>query len=137
VRAHGPIPFRGTQLLVKGQLVSIDQGNRTERVVIGLGAGRSDVQTHVQVFLDRAGDDQDIEQLDISAKGSRKPGAAETLGVGALAGDLVVSGAITVAGTVASESFGGTVEADARRTAGKVVDELEAFFDRQGWIASD
>jgi Domain of unknown function (DUF4410) len=41
----------GTQnaALIKGQLVSIDEGNRTERVIIGLGAGRSDVRTQVQV----------------------------------------------------------------------------------------
>ena len=42
----------GTQnaLLIKGQLVSIDEGNRTERVLVGLGAGRSDVRTHAQVY---------------------------------------------------------------------------------------
>ena len=41
----------GTQnaLLIKGQLVSIDEGNRTVRLIIGLGAGRSDVRAHVQV----------------------------------------------------------------------------------------
>lgn len=36
-------------LMVKGQLLSTDEGNRTERVVIGLGAGRTSVQANVQV----------------------------------------------------------------------------------------
>ncbi len=34
----------GETLLIKGQFVSINEGNRTERVVIGLGAGRTDVK---------------------------------------------------------------------------------------------
>jgi Domain of unknown function (DUF4410) len=48
--ASGPIPPTGTDLLILGQLVSIDQGNEAERVVIGLGAGRSDVEARVQVY---------------------------------------------------------------------------------------
>ena len=31
-------------LMIKGQLLSIDEGNRTERVAIGLGAGRTRVK---------------------------------------------------------------------------------------------
>ncbi len=39
-------------LEIRGQFVSLDQGNRTKRNVIGLGAGRSDVQTYVQVYME-------------------------------------------------------------------------------------
>ena len=35
---------------ITGQLVSIDEGDRTERIVIGLGADRSDVRVRVQVY---------------------------------------------------------------------------------------
>jgi len=40
----------GRLLMIKGQFVSIDEGNRTERVLIGLGAGRTGVQASVQVY---------------------------------------------------------------------------------------
>jgi len=48
-RASGPVPPVGTDLLIMGQLVSIDEGNAAERVIIGLGAGRSDAEAHAQV----------------------------------------------------------------------------------------
>jgi hypothetical protein len=133
-RASGSPPASGNNLLIEGQIVSIDQGNRTERIVIGLGAGRTDVETHVQLLMDRDGGSENLEQLDVSAKGSRKPGAAETLGVGAVAGNLVIAGAVTAGTTAVTETVGGTVEADAGRTAKKIVAELKPFFERQGWL---
>lgn len=36
--------------VISGQFASVDQGNQAERVAIGLGAGRSDVRVHAQVF---------------------------------------------------------------------------------------
>ena len=46
-RAAGPVPPTGIDVLILGQLVSIDEGNAAERMIIGLGAGRSDVEAHV------------------------------------------------------------------------------------------
>ena len=57
--------------------------------------------------------------------------------MGAIAGNLVVSAAVTAAGAVARETLGGTVEADAKRTAAKISKELKPFFERQGWISGD
>src|SRR5574341_284222 len=44
------ISYRGNIMRIEGQLLSIDEGNRTERTMIGLGAGRSEVDAHVQVY---------------------------------------------------------------------------------------
>src|SRR6202789_4386672 len=45
------VPPNGSNgLLVQGQIVSIDQGNRTRRILIGLGAGKSDVSADTQVY---------------------------------------------------------------------------------------
>ena len=49
-RGSGLPPGMATGLVISGQFVSVDQGNRTERVVLGLGAGRSDVRVRAQVF---------------------------------------------------------------------------------------
>ena len=121
-------------LLIEGQFLSIDEGNRTERVVIGLGAGRSEVQTHVQVYEAQRHAAGAPRGVLTDAKSGYKPGAAETMGMGAAAGTLAVSAAVTVAGTVASEALGVNVEADARRTASEVAEKLQAYFTRQGWI---
>jgi len=134
--ATGDVPApSGPTLAITGQFLSIDEGNRAERMVIGLGAGHSDVRTAVQVSEAFADGRRLIEQFDIDAKSGRKPGAAETMGVGAAAGHLAASAAITAAGSVASEAFGDNVDADAERTAAKIASVLQALFQRQGWIA--
>jgi hypothetical protein len=121
-------------VLIEGQFVSIDQGNSTERNVIGLGVGRSQVQTLVQVYETRGAQLVKLQEFATDAASGIRPGAAETMGVGAAAGTLGVSAAVTAAGTVGSELFGATVQADAQRTAADIADKLQAYFTEQGWI---
>jgi len=134
-RAVGAPANWANALLIEGQFLSIDEGNRTERVVVGLGMGRSDVRADIQVYEARGTQLVRLEEFMTDAKSGYKPGAAETLGMGAAAGTLAVSAAVTVAGTVASEALGVDAEADARRTAKEVAEKLQAYFTRQGWIA--
>ena len=133
-RAQGAPSNWGNTILVEGQFLSIDAGNRTERTVIGLGIGRSEVQTLVQVYQAQAAQLVRLEEFSTTAKSGYKPGAAETMGMGAAAGTLAVSAAVTAAGTVASEALGANVEADAQRTAKDVAEQLENYFTAQGWI---
>jgi hypothetical protein len=122
--------------LIFGQLVSIDQGNEAERVIIGLGAGRSDVEARVQVYESTAGRRIPIETMQGTAKSSLMPGAAETLGVGGLTGHLLVSAAITAGSQVANQTLSANVDSEAGRLADKVSDQLKSLFVAQGWIAS-
>lgn len=130
----GPPPEgAGTTLVIDGQFLAIDEGSRAERVTIGLGAGRSDVRTAVQVVEILGGGRRLVDQFEVDALSGRKPGAAETMGAGAVAGHLAVSAAATAAGAVGSEAFGDNVEADAERTAAKIFAALEGFFEQKGW----
>jgi hypothetical protein len=124
----------GPTLGITGQFLAIDEGNRAERMVIGLGAGRSNVTTAVQVSELFPEGRRLVEQFDVDAKSGRKPGAAETMGMGAAAGTLAASAAVTAAGAVGTEAFGVDVEADAERTAVKIASVLQSLFQRQGWI---
>ena len=133
-RAAGIPPTSGNALLIHGQIVSIDEGNRTERVVIGLGAGRTNVKANVQVFEMTAEGKQKVEQLQADAKSGRKPGMAEMMGIGAVAGTLATSAAVSGSMSAAGEASWETVEADARRLAKNVAKELKQFFVEQGWI---
>lgn len=134
-RAYGEPQPVGNTYTIEGQFLSIDEGNRTERNVIGLGLGRSDVKTLVQFYRDSADGQRLIEALDVSAQSGRKPGMAETMGVGGLTGNLVVAAAVSAAGSLGSEAFSATVEADAARTAKNVAERLKAFFAQQGWVS--
>jgi hypothetical protein len=124
-------------LLVKGQLLSIDEGNRTERVVIGLGAGRTSVQANVQVYEMTARGLQEVDSLRGTAKSGYKPGMGEMMGLGAITGHLLAS--TVVSGTLAgvSEMTSATVESDAKRLAEKIAADLGNFFVDQGWIPPD
>lgn len=127
----------GETLLIKGQFVSINEGNRTERVVIGLGAGRTDVKTHVQVYEKTAQGSRLLEEFRTDAKSGRKPGMAEMMGAGAAAGHLAVSAAVSSGLAFASEEFSANVDADAKRTGNEIAKKLKEFFARQGWIPPD
>jgi hypothetical protein len=124
-------------LMVKGQLLSIDEGNRTERVAIGLGAGRTSVQANVQVYEMTAQGLQEVDALRGSAKSGYKPGMGEMMGLGALSGHLLAS--TVVSGTLSgvSEMTSATVESDAKRLAEKIAADLGNFFVDQGWIPPD
>jgi hypothetical protein len=121
-------------LLITGQLVSIDEGNRAERVVIGFGAGRSDVQVHVQVYEVTPVGRQLVDTIEVDGKSGLTPGMAETMGAGGLAGHLLVSTVVSSGMHVASESLGANVVADADRAAKGIAKQLSALFAQQGWV---
>jgi len=129
-RAAGSPRQSGDDVAIAGHFLSIDEGNRSERVMIGLGAGRTEVQAEVSIYQNG----YVVEQLEADAKSGRKPGAAETMGAGAAAGNLAASAALSAGVAGASEAFGANVEADAARAAKEVANKLEAFFVREGWI---
>jgi hypothetical protein len=136
-RAFGLPQGKGKVLMVKGQLLSIDEGNRTERVAIGLGAGRTSVQANVQVYELTPKGMQQVDSLRGTAKSGRKPGMGEMMGVGAIAGHLLASTLVSGVLSGASEMTSATVEADGKRLAEQIAADLGKFFVDQGWIPPD
>jgi len=125
-------PQAKTPLFIRGQLTSVDEGNRTQRMVIGLGAGRSDVRVQVQVY---AGNRRDlVDEMEVDSSSGLKPGMAESMGVGAIAGRLLTATLVSGAVGVASETMSDTVVADADRAASGIAKQLAGFFGTQGWL---
>jgi hypothetical protein len=133
-RTSAPPPSWGRSVMIKGAFLSIDEGNRTERLVIGLGAGRSDVRIAASVLEALSPGSRVLEQFEVDAKSGRRPGMAETLGFGAAAGHIASSTIVSVGGGAVSEAYGATVEADAQRGAKGLADQLKPFFASKGWI---
>src|SRR6267142_4253448 len=68
-------PVAGRTLSIEGQIVSIDEGNKAKRLVIGLGSGASEVRTLTQVYEVTTGEGHHLlEDFYTTAKSSRKPG---------------------------------------------------------------
>jgi len=131
--AESPPGISENAILVKGRFVRVDEGSRTKRMVFGFGAGRSELKALVRVYQTTEFGPRLLQEFETSARGSRKPGMAVPMGAGAVAGSVATSAAISGGTGVISEKVGG-VAADARRTAGKIAQELARLFARQGWI---
>jgi len=128
-------PSAGQEVVeIEGQFVSIDEGNRAERMIIGFGAGRTDVVVHVEVYGTGEGGSQLLEKLEVDAKSGLKPGFAETFPVGAVAGTVAVAAAVSTTVAVGSEVLGENVVADSDRAAKGIAKHLAVFFAEQGWI---
>ncbi|HSR12770.1 MAG TPA: DUF4410 domain-containing protein [Thermodesulfobacteriota bacterium] len=134
-RASGQAPQGGNILEIEGQFITIDEGNRTERVIIGLGAGRTDVKTYIQLYDARRENRILAAQYQVDAKSGRKPGMAEMTAVGALGGHALVSALVSGGLAGVSEMYVANVDADGKRTAQEIVAKaLGPFFVSQGWI---
>src|SRR5262245_691250 len=79
-------PVTGPVVTVEGQFLTIDEGNQARRLLIGLGAGASEVRTAVQVFEAIGGQQRLVEDFYTNARSSKKPGVAVMGGAGAAVG---------------------------------------------------
>ncbi|MGD8810228.1 MAG: DUF4410 domain-containing protein, partial [Gammaproteobacteria bacterium] len=106
----------------------------TRRVIIGLGVGRSTVEARVQLYEAIRGRAQLIETMKATTRSGRKPGMAEMIGVGALAGHIVTATALSGAASGASEALSANVDALAETMAKKVADEIVEYYEKRGWL---
>jgi hypothetical protein len=130
-------PERGGTAVIEGQIVSVDEGNKTRRTLIGLGAGKSSITADAQLFYrEGSGAPRLLESFESSADSGRAPGAAATMGVGAAAGSSVATTAAASAGMhVVSERRAAAPDDLARKIAEGLAPRIEQYFASQGWIS--
>jgi hypothetical protein len=126
-------PGAGPTLSIEGQILSISEGNKTRRLVIGFGAGASEVRTLTQVYEVTGGVHQLVEDFYTTVKSSRKPGLGPMAGAGAAAGRAAQSAAVAGGIGLATERSQ-TAEADTKHAAREIARQLAKFFVEQGWI---
>jgi Domain of unknown function (DUF4410) len=122
-------------LLVQGQILSVNEGNRTRRTLIGLGAGKSSIEADTQLYY--AADPlrpQFLVAFQGSADSGRMPGAAETLGAGAVADRLATSTALTAATHTGGEMRRTGVEANADKLAAALARQIGDYAVTRNWI---
>jgi hypothetical protein len=122
-------------LLVQGQIVSVNQGNRTRRTLIGLGAGKSSVTANAQLYyLGDPSAPQFLQSFAGSADSGRMPGAAETMGAGAAAQRVATSTAVSAAAHAGDEIYRTGDAANAAKLAGELARQIGEYAVQQGWI---
>jgi hypothetical protein len=132
VAAAGAPPLAGRPLSIEGQFFSINEGSERRRMIVGFGAGASEVRTLVQVFDGSGPSRLLVEDFYVNARSAPKPGMA---GIGA-AGEVAGRAAATAGTNSGLELLGAnrqTVEADARELAKRIGAEIAKLFEQQGW----
>ena len=89
---RGVAPTGDNVLVLDGQFTDISEGNRLRRMVIGLGAGASKVDTVVQVIQKTPQGSSELLDFATSADSGYMPGAGITGPAGAAAGGAVAAG---------------------------------------------
>jgi Domain of unknown function (DUF4410) len=138
IRSDVPPPADQNVLIVQGSFVKVDEGNRRRRVVIGLGAGKSEIGASIQVLYKPAGGaPMVVQSFDASADSGKMPGIAETAGVGAAAGHAATSAAAGAGMKGRSEAKHATLAAVAKKLGDSIATEVAQMGVSQGWIAAD
>jgi hypothetical protein len=121
-------------LVIRGYLLSIDEGSATKRVAIGFGSGASQLTTAVEGFQMTAQGLRKLGSGTVDSGGGKTPGAA--LGVVALIATANPAGLIVGGGVKAYGEYSGSakIEGRAKATAKEIADQLKPKFKQQGWI---
>ena len=125
----GPVPHPG-DAVVHGMFVSVEEGSRVMRVLIGFGAGSAELRTLAEVYVVAPnGELVAVASAEIEAEGGRMPGMVVPLGVGQIA-TIAAAGTAKLFTEAGSESLDGA----ARRTAEELAELMVAAYRRRGWM---
>ena len=134
-RGEGPPPDTGEILLLHGEFLDIDEGNRLARSVVGFGAGATELHTRVEASWVREGELERLGEVRTEAKGSKKPGLVVPIGVGAATG-VWMGVAVMGAGTAILEALG-PLEGNIKDTAEQIALFLGQRYVERGWLPRD
>jgi hypothetical protein len=121
-------------LVLRGYLLSIDEGSATKRVAVGFGSGASELKVAVEGLQMTAQGLRKLGSGNVDAAGGKTPGGA--VGVAALIVTGSPVGLIVGGGAKAYGEYSGSakIEGRAKATAKEIADQIRPKFQQQGWI---
>jgi hypothetical protein len=132
-RWRGPAPAGVGVYTIEGQFVTIDEGNAATRMIIGFGAGGTELKTLVQAYVAEPTGKRLLAEATIDSESSNAPGLAATLPVGAAISGIATAAAInTGVGTI--REINTDVRKGAEETARAIVELMEPRMEQMDWI---
>ena len=134
IRARGAdrsTPVALDALAVKGQFVTIKEGDQMGRMVIGLGAGSEKLEALVQVYQMTQSGLRQISAGEGEAHGRKTPGVGPPAAMGAATGMMV--GTVISAGMNIRSELKGGMKDRVDDLAEKFADRAVDFYERHGW----
>ncbi len=131
---RGTPPTGGNVLIIDGNFTDINEGNRLRRMVIGLGAGQSTLDTVVAAYQKTDLGTQQLMNFATHADSGYMPGAGITGPAGAAAGGATAAASLGVnlaAGGVKNVTSSTGFLAD--KTSTQIVDQVSAYYANEGW----
>ena len=133
-QATAQMKLQTNDLVIRGYIVSIHEGDAARRFTIGFGSGATELRTVVEGFQMTPQGLRKLGSGTVEAKGDKGPGAA--LGVAGLLAThnpagLIVSGGMHLAG---EESGYSKLEGRAKEIAKEIAEVLKKRFQEQCWI---
>jgi len=133
MRWHGPAPTGAGIYTLEGQFVTIDEGNAAMRMIVGFGAGGTEIKTLVQAYASEATGKRLLAEAEVSSESSSAPGLAATLPVGAAISGVATAAAIQT-GVGAVREINTDVRKGAEETAEAIVELMKPRMEKLGWI---
>ena len=133
-RASTGTRARVNDIVIRGYLVSIQEGSAAKRVAIGFGSGASELKTAVEGYQMTARGPRMLGSGTVDSGGSKGPGLVVPAAVAIATANpigLIVSGGLKVYGEASGSS---KVEGRAEQTAKEIAGVLKTRFEQQGWI---
>jgi hypothetical protein len=121
-------------ILIRGYLLSIDEGSATKRVAIGFGAGASELRAAVEGYQVT---DRGLRKLGsgtVDSGGGKSPGAAAPAAIAIATANpigLIVSSGVKAYGEASGSS---TITGRAEAAAKEIAEKMRPRFEQQGWI---
>ena len=131
--AAAPVPRIG-DAVIRGEFIVANEGSRLTRVLIGFGAGKAELKTLAEAYQVTATGLVPLGAAQIEAAGGKLPGMLVPVGIGAAAGTVVTSAAISGASNLAQEVGPETIAAAAERTAKEISKLIVAAYKKRGWL---
>lgn len=121
-------------IVIRGYLISIEEGSAAKRVTIGFGSGASKLQTVIEGFQMTAQGLRKIGSGRVESGGNKTPGAAAGAAAFIATANpvgLIISGGTKLYGEATGSS---KIEGRAKQTAEEIAKELKKRFEQEGWI---
>jgi hypothetical protein len=134
VRASSQTVAEVNDIMIRGYLLSVEQGSQMKRVTLGFGSGASELKTLVEGYQMTASGPRKLGQGAVDAGGGKMPGGA--LGVAALLVTHNPLGLAVQAGVQGYGEYSGSakIQGRAKQAAKEIAEQLKMRFKEEGWI---
>jgi hypothetical protein len=130
LRASAQAAPQVDDIVIRGYLLSIEEGSAAKRVAIGFRSGGSELQTAVEAYQMTPQGLRKLGAGEVESKSGKTPGVILGLATKNPLG-VIVSGAMKLRGEKTGSS---TIEGRAEKTAKEIGDQLRKAFEQQGWV---